>query len=110
MLATSERSSASLARSRAARSPAATRAASTSGSNGMRITSSAPASSAARSSSGESRSTHTTTCTAASSGRARTAAISAGPLAGVGDHDLRLARVDASHRRRGLRDAEQVEY
>ena len=75
MLSTSERSSASLARSRAARSPAATRTASTSGSNGMRMTSSAPASSASRSTSGEARSAATMTWTAASSGRARTALV-----------------------------------
>ena len=79
MLSTSERSSASLARSRAARSPVATRTASTSGSNGMRITSSAPESSASRSSCAEPRSAHTTTCTPARSGRSRTAEIKGGP-------------------------------
>ena len=62
---------------RAARPP--TRAASTSGSNGTRMTSSAPASSAARSSCGESSAAQTTMCAPARSGRARTARVSAGP-------------------------------
>ena len=90
MLATSERSSASFARSRAARSPAATRAASTSGSNGTRITSSAPASSAARSSSGESSAAQRTMCADGELARAaRTAARQRRRPAARRDHDLR---------------------
>ena len=73
MLSTIERSSDSLARRRAARRPAATRATRTSGSNVTRITSSAPASSAARNPSGESSAAATTTWVEASSGRRRTA-------------------------------------
>ena len=76
MLSTIERRSASLERKRAARSPAATRATRTSGSNGTRITSSAPVSSAARSSSGESSAAATTTWVAASSGLWRSAGMS----------------------------------
>ena len=76
MLSTIARSSASLARKRAARSPAATRATRTSGSNGTRITSSAPVSSASRSSSSESSAAATTTWVEASSGRPRTAGMS----------------------------------
>ena len=76
MLATSDRNSASSARKRAARNPAATRATSTSGSKGTRITSSAPASSASRNSRGESSAAAATMWTDASSRRLRTADVS----------------------------------
>src|SRR3954454_3397851 len=79
MLATSERSSASFSRRRAARSPADTRATSTPGSNGTRITSSAPVASAARSSTAESTAAHTTTCADAVARSARTAVTSPPP-------------------------------
>ena len=98
MLSMSERSIASLARRRAARRPVATRTASTSGSNGMRMTSSAPASSAVAQVVGRGEVDAHHDVEIVEVGARADGLDQARGLTRVGEHDLRLAVLDLADR------------